>query len=351
MKNFLLTFFFILTVLMLIASVFDYTEKMDDFTEKNAPLVGLIFDYYMNFIIFYGNMFSPLLIFIAVIFFTSKMASRTEIVAILSSGVSFYRLLWPYFLAASFLVFVSLAFNHYAVPHANKVRIAFEEAYFKIAFRNHDKEIHKRIGPNDLTYFESYNAQSDIGYKFTLESWEDGDLVFKLRSDYAQFDSSKQMWTVHNYVKRYINGEDERIEKGLEMDTSLNLHPSEFEQRLEYTTQMMTTPELNEYIEDEMKSGSENVPFHLIEKHQRTAIPFSTFIMVLIGVSISSRKTRGGIGAHLAVGLLIAVSYVFIAKVSTVYATNAGLPPFIATWIPNIVYAILGIYIFRLAPK
>ena len=338
-------------MLMLIACVFDYTEKMDDFTERNAPIMGLIFDYYMNFVIFYANMFSPLLIFISVIIFTSKMAARTEIVAILSGGVSFYRYLWPYFISSSILVVMSLAFNHFAVPHANKTRIAFEESYFKIAFRNHDKEIHKRIGKNDVTYFESYNAQSDIGYKFSLEHWENDVLTFKMRSDYAQFDSVKQQWTVHNYIKRHIDGELEWVEKGLEMDTTLNMHPSEFERRLEYTTQMMTTPELTKFIELEKLSGSENIAHHLIEKHKRTAIPFSTFIMVLIGVSISSRKVRGGIGAHLAFGLLLAVSYVFMDRVSTVYALNAGLPPLIATWIPNIIYGFLAVYIFRLAPK
>ena len=337
---------------MLIACVFDYTEKMDDFTERNAPIWGLLFDYYKNFVIFYANMFSPLLIFISVIIFTSKMAARTEIVAILSSGVSFYRYLWPYFLASTFLVILSLAFNHYAVPHANKTRIAFEESYFKIAFRNHDKEIHKKIGKNELIYFESYNAQSDIGYKFSIEHWDgNGALSFKIRSDYAQYDTIKQKWTIHNYIKRHINGEEEWVEKGFEMDTAINLHPNEFERRLEYTTQMMTTPELNEYIELEKKSGSENIAHHLIEKYKRTALPFSTFVMVLIGVSISSRKVRGGVGAHLAFGLLVAVSYVFMDRVATVYALNAGLSPLLASWIPNFIYGILALYIFRLAPK
>lgn len=336
---------------MVIASIFDYTEKMDDFTERNAPFLGLMFDYYLNFIIFYGSMFSPLLIFIAVIFFTSKMAARTEIVAILSSGVSFNRYLLPYFVSALMLSILSLGLNHFGVPYANKKRIAFEEAYFKSTFRNHDKDIHKRITSDDIAYFEKYNAQSNIGYKFALEHWKGEELTFKLLSDYAQWDSVKKVWEIHNYTKRYISGDKERIESGLIMDSVLDMHPEEFERRLEYTTQMMSTPELNVYIEEEIAEGSENVPFHLIDKHNRTAIPFSTFIMVLIGVSISSRKIRGGIGAHLAFGLLIAVSYIFIAKISTVYATNAGLPAIIACWIPNAVYLALGIYIYQKAPK
>lgn len=340
-----------LASIMLIASVFDYTEKMDDFAERNAPLVGLLFDYYLNFIILYGNMFAPMLIFITVIYFTSKMAARTEIVAILSSGVSFRRLMVPYLIVGVLLAGFSLFNNHYLVPHANKSRIAFEEQYFKIAFKNFDKDIHKRISDNDVTYFEKYNAQSNIGYKFTLEHWDNDELTFKLWSDYTQYDSVNGVWKVHNYTKRFIYGDSERVESGVVFDTILDLHPEEFERRLEYTTQMMTTNELDEFIAEEIHSGSVNVPFHLIEKHQRSALPFSTFIMIIIGVSISSRKARGGIGAHLAFGLLIAVSYIFIGKVSTVYATNAGLSAFWACWIPNIVYTGLAAYILQKAPK
>lgn len=336
---------------MIIACIFDYSEKMDDFSERGAPIGALLTDYYFNFVLFYGNLFSPLLIFITVIFFTSKMASRTEIVAILSSGVSFKRLLLPYFIASVFLASMSLFFNHILIPYANTVRIEFEENYFKLAFRNYDSDIHKQIGTSDFVYLEKYNVQSDIGYKFTLEHYQDSAMVFKMNSDYAQYDSTKEAWTIHNYIKRYIEGDLERIERGREMDTVINLHPTEFEERLEYTTQMMNTFELNDYIEKEMQSGSENVPYHLIEKHQRTSIPFATFIMVFIGVCMSSRKVRGGIGAHLALGLFIAVTYIFAIKVASVYATNAGLSPFYACWIPNIIYGFLAIYIYRQAPK
>jgi lipopolysaccharide export system permease protein len=315
------------------------------------PLDKLLIEYYLNFILFYGNLFSPLLIFISVIFFTSKMASRTEIVAILSSGVSFKRMLLPYFIGSVFLASLSLYLNHFLIPHANTVRIAFEEAYFKISFNNYDVNIHKQIGPGDYIYFEKYNARSNIGYKFSLEHWEEDELKFKLISDFTQWDSTKEKWTVHNYRMRYINGEEEEFFKGYRLDTTLNMHPSDFEQRLEYTTQMMNTFELNEFIEEEIEGGSENVPFHLIEKHQRTSIPFATFVLILIGVSISSRKVRGGIGAHLALGLFIAVTYIFAIKVSSVYATNTGLSPFWACWIPNILYGILSVYLFRQAPK
>jgi len=350
-KKFLTTFFFILGIIMLIACIFDYSEKMDDFTERGAPFIGLIVDYYFNFVLFYGNMFSPLLIFITVIFFTSKMASQTEIVAILSSGVSFKRMLFPYLICSIILASMSLMLNHYLIPNANKVRIKFEEDYFKMAYKNYDNDIHKQIGDNDFVYFEKYNVQSDIGYKFTLEHYKGREMIFKISSDYAQWDTTKECWVIHNYVKRFIDGDEERLERGRSLDTILELHPSEFEERLEYTTQMMSTPELNRYIDREILSGSENVTYHLIEKHQRTSVPFATFIMVFIGVCMSSRKVRGGIGAHLALGLLIAVTYIFAIKVASVYATNAGLSPFYACWIPNILYGIMSFYIYRIAPK
>ncbi|UTW63012.1 LptF/LptG family permease [bacterium SCSIO 12741] len=285
-----------LGLIMLIACVFDFSEKMDDFMERKAPFLGILTDYYLNFVLFYGNLFSPLLIFITVIFFTSQMASRTEIVAILSSGVSFKRMLLPYLIASIFLSSMSLYFNHYLIPYANKRRIMFEEAYFKHAFKNFDKDIHKQIGPGEYTYFDKYNAQNDIGYKFTLEKWEEGVLVFKLQSDYTQWDSTTSNWKVHNYTIREFDGIEETMRRGSVMDTAINMHPSEFEQRLEYTTQMMSTPELSAYIEEEVESGSENVTFHLIEKYQRSSIPFATFVLVLIGVSISSRKTREELG-------------------------------------------------------
>jgi lipopolysaccharide export system permease protein len=249
------------------------------------------------------------------------------------------------------LTAIALFLNHYYVPVANQGRIAFEEAYFKLTFQNYDQNIHKQITPDDFMYFERYNAPNDIGYKFALEHWKEGRLAFKLNSDYAEWDSTRQVWKVFNVTKRWIDYDKERLEKVAQLDTFFGILPSEFEKRLEYTTQMMNTVVLNEYIEKERASGSEEVPFHLIEKHQRTSIPFASFVLVIIGVSISSRKVRGGIGAHLALGLFIAVVYIFIIKVFSVYATNAGLSPFWACWIPNIMFSGLALYLLRKAPK
>lgn len=348
----MLTFFFILGVIMLIAVVFDVSEKIDDFISHKAPFWAIIIDYYFNFILYFGNLFSPLLIFISVIFFTSKMASNSEIVAILSSGVSFRRMLLPYFIAATILASLAFVLNHWVIPHANRSRLAFEEAYIRMPFRNFDRNIHKPIDPpNELVYFESYNAQQDIGYKFSYEKWEEGELQYKILGDFARWDSSLNKWRINNYQIRSFEGLEEHLETGLRLDTNLGVYPEDFERRVDVATQSMDYTELNEFIERMEAEGSEYVPFYEIEKHTRSSLPFATYILTLIGVSISSRKVRGGIGVHLALGLLLCVSYILFMKVSAVYATNAGLDAMLSTWIPNILFAGLSIYILRRAPK
>lgn len=351
-RKFLTTFFFMLGVIMLIAVVFDVSEKIDDFISHKAPLSAIIIDYYLNFILYFGNLFSPLLIFISVIFFTSKMASNTEIVAILSSGVSFRRMLLPYFISATILAGIAFCLNHWIIPHANRTRLAFEESYLRMPYRNFDRNIHKPINPPDeLIYFESYNAQQDIGYKFSYEKWEDGSLVYKMLADFARWDSSNQSWKVTNYQARSFDGMKESIKTGLSIDTNFGINPEEFKRRVDVATQSMNYGELNEFIERMKEEGNEHVPLYLIEKHSRTSLPFASYILTLIGVSISSRKVRGGIGAHLALGLFLCVSYILFMKVSAVYATNTGLDPLLSTWIPNIIFAGLSIYIFLKAPK
>lgn len=351
-RKFLSTFFFMLGVIMLIAVVFDVSEKIDDFISHKAPFGAIVIDYYFNFILYFGNLFSPLLIFLSVIFFTSKMASNTEIVAILSSGVSFKRMLLPYFIAASILAGMTFVLNHWVIPHANRSRLAFEEAYLRMPFRNFDRNIHKPVNPpNELVYFESYNAAQDIGYKFSYEKWEDGELAYKIMADFAKWDSAKQNWKVTNYQARTFDGLNESIVTGLSLDTNFGVVPEDFKRRVDVATQSMDYAELNAFIKRMEDEGSEYVPYYEIEKHQRTSLPFASYILTLIGVSISSRKVRGGIGAHLALGMFLCVSYILFMKVSSVYATNAGLDSLLSTWIPNILFAILAVYIFQKAPK
>lgn len=335
---------------MTIAIIFDISERIDDFLKTDPPLKAIIFEYYVNFVIFYGNLFSSLLIFITVIFFTAKMASNTEIVAILSSGVSFNRMLLPYFLAAILLAGFSLYANHWLVPDANKKRLDFENTYIRNPYQNTERDMHIQTDPGEFIYFESYNVKYNKGYKFSLEKWEGTELKLKIMAASCQWDTVKNTWQLDGYYIRRIEDLKETVKEGLRMDTVLNLSPKDFEKRLT-NTEMMNYAELNKFIEDEIKAGSEYIPFYEVEKHQRSSYPFAAFVLTLIGVSVASRKVRGGIGLHIALGLLLCVSYILAMKVATVYATNAGLNPLLAVWIPNALFGILSIYLYKKAPK
>jgi len=349
-KRFILTFFFILGLIMSIAMIFDVSEQIDDFIRHDAPLGGILIDYYLNFILFYGNLFSPLLIFLSVIFFTSQLANRSEIVAILSSGVSFRRLMFPYFVSATLLAGGSFYLNNYLVPMANRTRIDFENTYINTYRRTLNHGVHKQISPGQMIYFDKFNNKNKVGYQFTLEDWEDGELQSKLFANYVKWDSVSGDWTLENYyIRTYVNGQ-ERVEEGKSLDTALAFSPSEFVGRLE-DIQRMNVDELDEFIAEQRLKGSSNIPYYLIEKHSRNALPFSTYILTVIGVAMSSRKVRGGIGVHIAAGLLLTVTYILAMKVTTVYATNAGLDPLIAVWTPNAIFGVLAAYLYAKAPK
>lgn len=311
---------------------------------------AIVFDYYLNFIPYFINLFSPLFTFIAVIFFTAKMAYNTEIVAILASGISFKRVLKPYMLAACVLVVLSFLLNNFIIPPANKKRLDFENTYIRNPFRNMDYNIHRQIGPGTFVYFESYNNESNIGYKFSLEKIEDGKLTYKLLSDFVRWDSIKNQWRVENYYARIIKDTVESIEKGLYKDTVLNMHPADFGKRID-NIETMNFFQLNKFIEDEKFKGSENIVYYELEKHKRISMPFATIILTLIGVAIASRKVRGGIGLHIGIGLLISFSYIMFMQVTTTFATNAGMKPVVAMWIPNVLYLFFAFYLLKKAPK
>lgn len=349
-KRFLLTFIFILALIMAIAIIFDVSEQLDDLIRTQAPLKGVLLDYYLNFVLFYGNLFSPLLTFLAVIFFTSQLANRTEIVAMLSSGVSFSRLMWPYFISATILAAGSFYLNNYLVPKANRDRMEFESQYIHTYRRTLNQGVHKQIRPGEMIYFDKFNSKNNVGYRFSLEEWEGVELKQKLFANYIKWDTAAKHWTLENYYIRTFKDGRERIVEGRSLDTTFAFTPDEFAGRIE-DTQRMDVNELDAYIEEQKIKGSPNIAFYLIEKHTRNALPFSTYILTLIGVAMSSRKVRGGIGAHIAAGLALAVTYILAMKVSTVYATNAGLDPLIAAWMPNLLYGVLAVYLYWQAPK
>jgi lipopolysaccharide export system permease protein len=349
-RKFLGTFFFSLTLIISIAVVFDISEKLDDFLEKKAPLHAIIFDYYLNFIPFFSNLFSPLFVFIAVIFFTAKMANNTEIVAILNSGVSFKRLMFPYFLSATVIAGIAYYMNGWVIPPANKERLQFEEAYIRNQFVYKARHIHRQIKPGEFIYFDSFNNIDKIGYRFSYEKIKGKQLYYKLMSDRILWDSITGKWQVENYFIRHINGMNERIESGVSLDTSFDFHPSEFSRRLN-NIETMNNRELDDFIREEQLRGSENVVFYLVEKHKRIALPFATFILTLIGVALASRKVRGGIGLQLGAGITLSFSYILFMQISNTFATNGSLPAAVAVWIPNFIYAIIGGVLMKYAPK
>ncbi|MEA3503576.1 MAG: LptF/LptG family permease, partial [Bacteroidota bacterium] len=296
------------------------------------------------------NMFSALFTFITVIFFTSKMASDTEIVAILSSGISFKRFLRPFIIAASLIGILSFILSNFVIPHTNEVMMDFRWKYIKNARKVENRNIHMQVSPELHTYVETYNKKRDLGRKFCLESINKDGLVSKLTADYIKWDSASESWGLNNYVIRTIDGMEESFERGSKLDTIIPLKPLDFIINLE-DVKSMDWWELRAFIEKEKLKGSGNVSEYEIEKHKRIAFPFANIILTIIGVAISSRKVRGGIGMHLGIGITLTFSYLLFMQISTVFASYGSITPFMAVWIPNIVFAIISFFLLKIAPK
>ena len=349
-KKFLGTFFLSILLIILIVVVFDISEKIEDFIQKEAPLRAIIVDYYFNFIPYFVNLFSPLFTFIAVIFFTSRMATRTEVVAILSSGVSYTRFLYPYMISATVIALLSLLLNNFVIPHATKKRIDFENLYIKNKFYNNEKNIHLQLTPNNYIYLERYDVDENMGYRFSIEKFKEQELVYKLVAESIKWDSVKQNWRMNKYFIRHINGTQETIKIGTQLDTALGFTPKEFG-RKDNTVETMDYFKLNDYIKGERLKGASNIEVLEIEKYKRTSVPFATFIFTLIGASIASRKVRGGIGMHIAIGFIIGFSFVLFMQVSTTFAIGGFVSPLLAVWIPNILFGIVALYLLKAAQK
>ncbi|MCQ2974858.1 MAG: LptF/LptG family permease [Bacteroidales bacterium] len=351
MKKFLGTFFYSLVLLISIIIVFDIQEKLDDFIEKKAPFDEILFDYYLNFAPYYANMFMFLFIFISVIFFTSKLAGNSEIIAILSAGISYRRMLVPYFQSAALLALLSFFLSAYIIPPATEIRLKFENTYIKSTYQNNDRNIHRQVNDSTYLYLQSYVAQADLGYKFSWEVFNGKQLKEKLLSEYINWDSTKNKWTISNYyIKYYINDKVDSVVTGKKMDTTLAILPKDFNQRINHI-ETLTSPELSDYIEEQQMRGSENIEAFLVEKYKRIAFPFASFILTLIGVTLSSKKVRGGIGINLGVGLGLSFSYILFMQIFTEFAKGSTLPTLLAVWIPNIIYLIIGIVLYWRTPK
>tara|TARA_B100001758_G_scaffold247889_1_gene268202 strand:+ start:1346 stop:2422 length:1077 start_codon:yes stop_codon:yes gene_type:complete len=349
-KKFLGTFFFSLALILLIVIIFDISEKIDDFLESEVSIKSIIIDYYFNFIPYFGNLFSPLFIFISVIFFTSNMANNTEIIAILNSGMSFKRLLRPFIFSAVFLAILSFLLGNFIIPPSNAKRLDFTYKYLTNKRYSRTKDIHMQILPDQYIYMQSFNSKREIGYKFTIENFKQGRLISKLKSNYVRYDSISSKWQIHNYEIREFFSDGEKIKTGVKIDTTLNLHPKEFTKR-KSLVETMNIFKLNKYIKEEELKGSEQLVYHKIEKHKRIAFPFASIILTLIAVAISSKKSRGGVGIHLGLGILIAFTYILFMQVSTTFATHSNLSPSLAVWIPNLVYILLAAILLYKVPK
>lgn len=359
-RQFLGTFLFIQVLIMAIAVVFDISEKTEDFAKATVTFHEIVVDYYINFVLYYSNLFSGLLLFIAVLLFTSRMANRSEIIATLSSGVSYPRFIRPYFIAATVVTLFSLYINVFLLPIANRSRIAFEKQYIWSDYKLEEDNVMRDLGNGTIVYFERVDMPRLTGYRFSLEQWdEEGRLRAKLLSDRATFDTVSGKWTVYDYVIRTIplNTDSSAravanatVVRGGSLDTLIALKAADLGQRLSAVA-ALDRHEIQAYIDAEKARGGKTAAFYEVERDQRMAYPFSTYVFTLIGVGVASRKVRGGTGVHLVLGVVLCLIYVFTMKITTVASTNSSLNPTLAVWLPNILFGAIGVWIYAKAPK
>ncbi len=349
-KKFLGTYFLSIGLIISIAVVFDITEKLDDFFGNNVPLKAIIFDYYLNFIPYFSNLFSPLFVFISVIFFTSKMAADTEIIAILSSGVSFRRMMLPYFVSAAIIASLTFYLGGYVIPNANTVRLNFENTYIKKrGAANIATNVQMEVSPGIIMYLGSYDKFSKTGYSFFLQKFEDKKLVSQMNAREVEWDTLYH-WKVKNYLIREFHGLSEKIERGISIDTTIAIQPADFLIAVGMQEQM-TLSELGKYLKKQKSRGVGNIKEFELEYHRRFAFPCVAFILTLIGVSLSSQKKRGGIGTNLGIGFVLSFSYILFSTVSSTFSINGNMSPFWAMWIPNLIYLPIAVFLYIRAPK
>ena len=350
-KKFLGTYFFAIALIITIAVVFDVNEQIDKFVTNKAPVEAIIFDYYMNFIPYFSNLFSPLFVFIAVIFFTSKMAENSEIIAMMSTGMSFRRMLRPYMISAAIIAALTYGLGAYVIPKGNVTRLDFESKYKRKKKVEYVRNVQLEVDSGVIAYMERYENYNKTAYRFSLDKFEDKKLVSHLTARSATYDTtSVHKWTLKNYMIREMDGMRENIIKGDRLDTIIKMEPQDF-LITKGMQQTMTSTELDEYIAKQKRRGFANIKEFQIEYHQRIAMSFAAFILTIIGVSLSSRKVKGGMGLYLGIGLALSFSYILFQTISATFAVNGNTPPVLAVWIPNILYTFIAIYLYRKAPR
>ena len=338
-KKFLGTFFFSIVLILSIAIVFDLTEKMDDFFEAQVPLREIIFDYYLPFLPYYMNMFSSLFIFISVIFFTSKLAGNSEIIAMHAAGVSYHRLMVPYAFSALLLFFLSFALGGWVIPKSSQRMFRFTDKYVEHYTIENARNMQMAVEPGRILYMESFQKRSSIGYRCSIETFDGKTLTDRLTADRICYDSA-HCWHLEQYVHRQFEGMRETLTQGERLDIILPITPDELFITATHA-QQMTLPEIREYMRRQAERGAGNIKAFEVEYHKRWASPLGAFIMTLLGVTMSSRKVRGGMGKNLGIGIVLTALYILFSTVSTTFSVNNVMSPWMAAWLPNLVF--LGI--------
>ena len=351
--KFIGTYIYSIILIISIAIVFDVNENLSKFSTYGAPLKAIAFDYYANFVPYFANLFSPLFVFIAVIFFTSKLAGNSEIIAMLAAGVSFKRLMRPYYLSAALIALVNYYLGAYIIPHGNIIRQDFEAKY-----KNADKitsasNVQLMVGPGVIAYIQQYDDNTKSGYGFSLDKFDKKKLVSHMTASTIRYDTISEdrfHWKAQNYKIRTLKGLREEIKSGAVIDTVIHMEPMDlvFSKGQQET---LTSDELRQYISKQTERGSSNVVQYEVEFHKRIATSFASFILTVIGASLSSRKRKGGMGVSLGIGLGLSFSYILLQTISATFAINADTPPILAAWIPNILYAIIAYFCYRQAPN
>lgn len=363
LKKFLSTFFFSITLILMIFIVFDIKDKIQNFTSNHIPLNEIFYNYYLMFIPFYANFFSPLFTFISVIFLTSKMAQQSEFIAILSSGISFKRILRPYLIGAFLLSFSSLILNHFILPKAFKIKIAFEDKWINKNYKNNDHNIHRKIDVNRILYIENYDNLINTAYKVSIEDVIDNKQTYFLSADFMKWDTLSKDWLLTNVSERKMitqNQLDTLKNQKPQYKIFLNSYPTkkikiaftpEDMKRYESKVETMTYFELNDYIIREKQKGSNLLQFYEVESYRRSSFPFATFILTIIGVSVSSKKVRGGVGLQIALGLLLSCIYIMLMYIFTTIATTGFSNVLLGVWTPNIIFTAVALYFYNRAQK
>lgn len=352
-RKFIGTYIFSIVLIISIALVFDFNENLSKFTKYHAPWRAIVFDYYANFIPYYSNLFSPLFVFIAVIFFTSKLAGNSEIIAMLSSGVSFRRLMRPYMISCVLIASVTFYLNSFVIPHGTVIRQNFESLYRNSKKNTSAENVQLQVGKGTVAYIQHYDDRYKRGYGFSLDKFEGKKLVSHMTAIEIQYDTiadAKYHWKATNWKTRTLVGLRERIVTGDVKDTVILMEPTD----LVYSKgqqETFTSPELLDYISKQTSRGSGNVVQYEVEFHKRIAMSFSSFILTIIGLSLSARKRKGGMGLYLGIGLGLSFGYIMLQTVSSTFAINAGTPPVLAAWIPNLIFAFIAYFCYRHAPR